>query len=51
MAFWNKQPPVEDFSGRIGHVAFIMDGNVVGQKREQCLVNLVINSVQTSFVR
>lgn len=27
MAFWSKKPPAADFSGRIQHVAFIMDGN------------------------
>lgn len=27
MPLWKKQPPTADFSGRVQHVAFIMDGN------------------------
>ncbi len=33
MAFWNKKTPVEDFSGRVRHIAFIMDGNGRWAKR------------------
>lgn len=33
MAFWNKKTPVEDFSGRVQHIAFIMDGNGRWAKR------------------
>lgn len=33
MAFWNKRPPTEDFSDRVQHIAFIMDGNGRWAKR------------------
>ncbi len=33
MPFWNKRPPIEDFSDRVRHVAFIMDGNGRWAKR------------------
>ena len=33
MAFWKKASPIEDFSDRVQHIAFIMDGNGRWAKR------------------